>query len=51
MGITDSIATCTLLVETGHAVHTVLGDNLNIKLTSSEDIALFEAYLEAGEVL
>lgn len=47
MGIHDSVATCTLLVETGHVVHTVMGDNSNFKLTSPEDVALFEAYLDA----
>lgn len=47
MGIHDSVATCTLLIETGHVVHAVAGDNSNFKLTSPEDVALFEAYLDA----
>lgn len=47
LGIVDTVATCTLLIETGHKVHTVLGDNSNFKLTMPEDVALFEAYLDA----
>lgn len=47
LGIHDSVATCTLLIETGHVVHAVRGDNSNFKLTSPEDVSLFEAYLNA----
>lgn len=46
-GIKDTVATCTLLVETGRKVHAVMGDNSNFKLTMPEDVALFEAYLDA----
>ena len=35
------------VIETGHVVHAVAGDNSNFKLTSPEDVALFEAYLDA----
>jgi len=46
-GITDTVATCTLLVELGRKVYAVMGDNSNFKLTMPEDVALFEAYLDA----
>lgn len=44
-GITDTVATCTLLVELGESVHFVLGKNDNFKITTAEDIGLLEAYL------
>ncbi len=47
-GFTDTVATCTLLVELGEEVHFVLGDGTNFKITSKEDIDLLEAYLDAG---
>jgi len=46
-GLVDTVATCTLLVEMGRQVHAVLGDNSNFKITMPEDVALFEAYLDA----
>lgn len=49
-GITDTVATCTLLIELGHTVHTVMGDNTNFKLTRAEDISLFEAFLDARRI-
>lgn len=48
-GITDTVATCTLLVELGETVHFVLGQNSNFKITTAEDIALLEAYLTQRE--
>ncbi len=48
LGIVDTVATCTLLIETGNKVFTVLGDNANFKLTMPEDVALFEAHLDAA---
>jgi len=47
--ITNSVATCTLLIELGHKVFPVLGDNSNFKITSPEDIALLKAYLDQNE--
>ena len=44
-GITDTVATCTLLVELGETVHFVLGQGTNFKITTPEDIDLLEAYL------
>lgn len=48
-GITDTVATCTLLVELGEEVHFVLGKNDNFKITTAEDIGLLEAYLTQRE--
>lgn len=48
-GITDTVATCTLLVELGETVNFVLGQNDNFKITTAEDIGLLEAYLTARE--
>lgn len=48
-GFTDTVATCTLLIELGEQVHFVYGDGTNFKITSKEDIDLFEAYLNARE--
>lgn len=48
-GITDTVATCTLLVELGETVHFVLGQSSNFKITTAEDIGLLEAYLTQKE--
>lgn len=48
-GVLDTVATCTLLVELGRKVYAVEGDNSNFKLTMPEDVALFEAYLDAKD--
>lgn len=47
-GITDTVATCTLLVELGEDVYFVPGNGTNFKITSKDDVALLEAYLDAG---
>lgn len=44
-GITDSIATCTLLIELGHKVFFSLGSEKNVKLTTPEDIEIFKSLL------
>lgn len=44
-GITDSVATCTLLVELGESVHLILGEGTNFKITTQDDIDLMKAYL------
>ncbi len=46
-GITNSVATCTLLIELGHELHFSLGSEKNIKLTSVEDLEIFEALLHS----
>ena len=46
-GITNSVATCTLLIELGHELYFSLGSEKNIKLTSVEDLEIFEALLHS----
>ena len=46
-GITGSVATCTLLIECGHRVWFVRGSDFNFKITSREDLLLFQALLNA----
>ncbi|RKM60417.1 2-C-methyl-D-erythritol 4-phosphate cytidylyltransferase [Butyrivibrio sp. CB08] len=44
-GITNSVATCTLLLELGHKTFFAKGSELNIKITTLEDIKIFKALL------
>lgn len=44
-GITNSVATCTLLLELGRKVYFAKGSELNIKITTLEDITIFKALL------
>ncbi len=46
-GITDSIASCTLMIEMGNKVFFSMGSEKNIKLTTIEDIDIFKALLGA----
>lgn len=46
-GITNSIASCTLMIEMGHQVFFSAGSEKNIKLTTVEDIDIFKALLLA----
>lgn len=46
-GITDSIASCTLMIELGNQVFFSMGSEKNIKLTTIEDIDIFKALLGA----
>ena len=46
-GITNSVATCTLLIEMGRRLYFSLGSEKNIKLTSVEDLEIFEALLNS----
>lgn len=48
-GIKDSIASCSLYVELGRKLYLSLGEEKNIKITTTEDIEIFSALLEAGE--
>lgn len=47
-GITNSIASCTLMVEMGEKVYFSQGSEKNIKLTTVEDIDIFKALLAAS---
>ena len=46
-GITNSVASCTLMIEMGEQVHFSMGSEKNIKLTTVDDIDIFEALLLA----
>ncbi len=48
-GITNSVATCTLMIELGQKVHFSAGDETNIKLTTTGDMRLFKALLTLNE--
>lgn len=47
IGITESVASCTLMIEMGEEVYFSLGSEKNIKLTTVEDIDIFKALLQA----
>jgi len=44
-GITNSIASCTLMIELGETIHFSIGAETNIKLTTSDDLKIFKALL------
>ena len=46
-GITNSIATCTLMIELGEKVYFSKGSEKNLKLTTVEDIDIFKALLSS----
>lgn len=46
-GITNSVASCTLMIEMGEQVYFSMGSEKNIKLTTVEDIDIFKALLLA----
>ncbi len=46
-GITNSVASCTLMIEMGEKVYFSSGSEKNIKLTTVEDIDIFKALLAA----
>ena len=46
-GITNAVASCTLMIEMGHQVYFSAGSEKNIKLTTVEDIDIFKALLKA----
>lgn len=46
-GITNSVASCTLMIEMGKKVFFSMGSEKNIKLTTVEDIDIFKALLMA----
>ncbi len=46
-GITNSVASCTLMIEMGEQVYFSVGSEKNIKLTTVEDIDIFKALLVA----
>lgn len=48
-GITNSIASCTLMIELGETVHFSIGAETNIKLTTPDDLKIFKALLAIRE--
>ena len=46
-GVTNSVASCTLMIEMGKQVYFSAGSEKNIKLTTVEDIDIFKALLAA----
>lgn len=49
-GITNSVASCTLMSELGKEVHFSIGDETNIKLTTVSDLKIFEALLVSRNI-
>lgn len=47
-GITNSVASCTLMIEMGEQVYFSAGSEKNIKLTTVEDIDIFKALLASN---
>lgn len=45
LGITNSVASCTLMAELGGTVHFSIGAETNIKLTTPDDLKIFRALL------
>ncbi len=50
-GITNSVATCTLLIELGEDIHFSLGSEKNIKLTTPDDLEIFKALLSVKNLI
>lgn len=48
-GITNSVASCTLMVELGRTIYFSHGSEKNIKLTTPEDVDIFRALLSLRE--
>lgn len=48
-GITNSVASCALMVELGEVIHFSIGSSTNIKLTTPGDIKIFKSLLSADE--
>lgn len=44
-GISESVATCTLMVELGERIYFSMGAETNIKLTTTDDMKIFKALL------
>ncbi len=49
-GITDSVASCTLMVELGEKVYFSIGSETNIKLTTKDDLKIFKALLALNKL-
>ena len=49
VGITESVASCTLYIELGRKLHMSIGSEKNLKLTTPDDIDIFKALLKANK--
>lgn len=49
-GITNSVASCTMMLELGEKLYFSLGSEKNIKLTTTDDIEIFRALLGVKQV-
>ncbi len=45
LGITNSVASCTMMIELGEDVYFSIGSETNIKLTTTDDLKIFKALL------
>ena len=48
-GITNSVASCTLMIEMGNQVYFSIGSEKNIKLTTTDDFEIFKALLSVSK--
>ncbi|MDF2858478.1 MAG: 2-C-methyl-D-erythritol 4-phosphate cytidylyltransferase [Neobacillus sp.] len=48
-GITNSVASCTMMIELGEPVYFSIGSETNIKLTTQDDLRIFKALLALRE--
>lgn len=46
-GITDSVATCSMMIELGETLYFSIGSEKNIKLTTLDDIEIFKSLLKS----
>lgn len=49
-GITNAVASCTMMLELGEELHFSAGSEKNIKLTTTEDVDMFRALLAVKQV-
>lgn len=45
LNITESVATCTLMIETGQNIYFSIGSEKNIKITTTDDLDIFKALI------
>ena len=49
-GITNAVASCTMLLELGETLHFSAGSEKNIKLTTTADVDIFRALLAVKQI-
>ena len=50
-GITNSVASCTMMIELGKKVHFSIGSETNIKITTQDDLKIFKAILSLDKMV